>query len=473
MKNEAIENIFKIIKEHKIKMVDLKFMDFLGQWQHFSVPVHELTESSFEEGFGFDGSSIRGWKSINESDMLVIPDPTTAFIDPFIEVPTLSLICDVYDPVTKEKYERCPRYIAQKAEAYLKSTGIADTAYFGPEAEFFIFDDVRFDQNAHEGYYYIDSIEGQWNSGRDEKPNLGYKPRYKEGYFPVPPTDSLNDIRNEMVLIMEQCGLQVEAQHHEVATGGQCEIDFRFAPLVRCADNLLIFKYIVKNVARRHGKTATFMPKPLFGDNGSGMHCHQSLWKNGQPLFYGNGYANLSELALYYIGGILKHAPALCAFTNPTTNSYKRLVPGFEAPVNLAYSQRNRSAAIRIPVYSSSPKAKRIEVRFPDGSCNPYLAFSAMLMAGIDGIINKIDPGEPLDKDIYSLPPEELKNIPSTPGSLEEALKALEKDHEFLLRGDVFTEDVIEAWIKYKWEKEVNPMRMRPHPYEFMLYFDV
>jgi glutamine synthetase len=473
MKNEAIENIFKIIKEHKIKMVDLKFMDFPGQWQHFSVPVHELTESSFEEGFGFDGSSIRGWKSINESDMLVIPDPTTAFIDPFIEVPTLSLICDVYDPVTKEKYERCPRYIAQKAEAYLKSTGIADTAYFGPEAEFFIFDDVRFDQNAHEGYYHIDSIEGQWNSGRDEKPNLGYKPRYKEGYFPVPPTDSLNDIRNEMVLIMEQCGLQIEAQHHEVATGGQCEIDFRFAPLVRCADNLLIFKYIVKNVARRHGKTATFMPKPLFGDNGSGMHCHQSLWKNGQPLFYGNGYANLSELALYYIGGILKHAPALCAFTNPTTNSYKRLVPGFEAPVNLAYSQRNRSAAIRIPVYSSSPKAKRIEVRFPDGSCNPYLAFSAMLMAGIDGIINKIDPGEPLDKDIYSLPPEELKNIPSTPGSLEEALKALEKDHEFLLRGDVFTEDVIEAWIKYKWEKEVNPMRMRPHPYEFMLYFDV
>jgi glutamine synthetase len=473
MKNEAIENIFKIIKEHKIKMVDLKFMDFPGQWQHFSVPVHELSESAFEEGFGFDGSSIRGWKSINESDMLVIPDPTTAFIDPFIEVPTLSLICDVYDPVTKEKYERCPRYIAQKAEAYLKSTGIADTAYFGPEAEFFIFDDVRFDQNAHEGYYHIDSIEGQWNSGRDEKPNLGYKPRYKEGYFPVPPTDSLNDIRNEMVLIMEQCGLQVEAQHHEVATGGQCEIDFRFAPLVRCADNLLIFKYIVKNVARRHGKTATFMPKPLFGDNGSGMHCHQSLWKNGQPLFYGNGYANLSELALYYIGGILKHAPALCAFTNPTTNSYKRLVPGFEAPVNLAYSQRNRSAAIRIPVYSSSPKAKRIEVRFPDGSCNPYLAFSAMLMAGIDGIINKIDPGEPLDKDIYSLPPEELKNIPSTPGSLEEALKALEKDHEFLLRGDVFTEDVIEAWIKYKWEKEVNPMRMRPHPYEFMLYFDV
>ncbi|MCS7228751.1 MAG: type I glutamate--ammonia ligase [Candidatus Kryptonium sp.] len=473
MRSEAIQNVFEMIKKHGVKMVDLKFMDFPGQWQHFSVPVHELTEESFEEGFGFDGSSIRGWKSINESDMLVIPDPTTAFIDPFIEVPTISLICDVYDPITREKYERCPRYIAQKAEAYLKATGIADTVYFGPEAEFFIFDDVRFDQNAHEGYYFIDSIEGQWNSGRDEKPNLAYKPRYKEGYFPVPPTDSLNDIRNEMVLIMEQCGLEVEAQHHEVATGGQCEIDFRFAPLVKCADNLLIFKYIVKNVARRHGKTATFMPKPLFGDNGSGMHCHQSLWKNGQPLFYGNGYANLSEIALYYIGGILKHAPALCAFTNPTTNSYKRLVPGFEAPVNLAYSQRNRSAAIRIPVYSSSPKAKRIEVRFPDGSCNPYLAFSAMLMAGIDGIINKIDPGEPLDKDIYALPPEELKNIPSTPGSLEEALRALEKDHDFLLRGDVFTEDVIEAWIKYKWEKEVNQMRMRPHPYEFMLYFDV
>lgn len=473
MKSEAIENVFRLIKEHNVKMVDLKFMDLPGQCQHFSVPVHELTESSFEEGFGFDGSSIRGWKSINESDMLVIPDPTTAFIDPFIEVPTISLICDVYDPVTKEKYERYPRYIAQKAEAYLKSTGIADTAYFGPELEFFIFDDVRFDQNTHEGYYYIDSIEGQWNSGRDEKPNLAYKPRYKEGYFPVPPTDTLNDIRNEMVLIMEQCGLEIEAQHHEVATGGQCEIDFRFSPLVRCADNVLIFKYIAKNVARRHRKTVTFMPKPLFGDNGSGMHCHQSLWKNGQPLFYGNGYANLSEIALYYIGGILKHAPALCAFTSPSTNSYKRLVPGFEAPVNLAYSQRNRSAAIRIPVYSSNPKAKRIEVRFPDGSCNPYLAFSAMLMAGLDGIINKIDPGEPLDKDIYALPPEELKNIPSTPGSLEEALRALEKDRDFLLRGDVFTEDLIEAWIKYKWEKEVNPIRMRPHPYEFVLYFDV
>lgn len=405
--------------------------------------------------------------------MIVVPDPTTAFVDPFIEVPTLSMICNVYDPITKEKYDRCPRSIAQKAEAYLKSTGIADTAYFGPEAEFFVFDDVKFDQNVHEGYYHIDSVEGQWNSGKDERPNLGYKLRYKEGYFPVQPSDSLMNIRNEMVLLMEEAGLEVEAQHHEVASGGQCEIDFRFAPLVRCADNLAIFKYIVKNVARRHNKTATFMPKPLFGDNGSGMHTHQSLWKDGQPLFYGNGYANLSDTALYYIGGILKHAPALCAFTNPTTNSYKRLVPGFEAPVNLAYSQRNRSAAVRIPMYSPDPKTKRIEVRFPDASSNPYFAFTAMLMAGLDGIINKIDPGEPLDKDIYALSPEELKDIPSTPGSLEEALKALEDDHEFLLKGDVFTEEVIEAWIRYKWDKEVVPVKMRPHPYEFVIYFDV
>ena len=473
MNEKAIENVFRLIKEKGIKIIDLKFTDFPGQWQHFSVPVHELKEKSFEEGFGFDGSSIRGWKSIHESDMIVVPDPTTAFVDPFIEVPTLSMICNVYDPITKEKYDRCPRSIAQKAEAYLKSTGIADTAYFGPEAEFFVFDDVKFDQNVHEGYYHIDSVEGQWNSGKDERPNLGYKLRYKEGYFPVQPSDSLMNIRNEMVLLMEEAGLEVEAQHHEVASGGQCEIDFRFAPLVRCADNLAIFKYIVKNVARRHNKTATFMPKPLFGDNGSGMHTHQSLWKDGQPLFYGNGYANLSDTALYYIGGILKHAPALCAFTNPTTNSYKRLVPGFEAPVNLAYSQRNRSAAVRIPMYSPDPKTKRIEVRFPDASSNPYFAFTAMLMAGLDGIINKIDPGEPLDKDIYALSPEELKDIPSTPGSLEEALKALEDDHEFLLKGDVFTEEVIEAWIRYKWDKEVVPVKMRPHPYEFVIYFDV
>ncbi len=472
MKNGVIKEVFEMIEKHKVRMVDLKFTDFLGQWHHFSVPVHELTEKSFEVGFPFDGSSIRGWKSIDESDMFVVPDPTTAFIDPFIEVPTISMICNVYDPITKEKYERCPRYIAQKAEAYLKSTGIADVAYFGPEAEFFIFDDVRFDQNTHQGYYYIDSAEGQWNTGRDDKPNLAYKVRYKEGYFPVPPIDSLNDIRNEMVMIMEQCGFIVETQHHEVATAGQGEIDFRFAPLVKCGDNVMLFKYIVKNVARRRGKVATFMPKPIFGDNGSGMHCHQSLWKDGQPLFYGDGYANLSKMALYYIGGILKHAPALCAFTNPTTNSYKRLVPGFEAPVNLVYSYRNRSAAIRIPA-TLSPAAKRIEVRFPDGSCNPYLAFAAMLMAGLDGIMRKIDPGEPLDRDIYSLSPSELEGIRSTPGSLDDALRALEQDHNFLLMGDVFTIDVIETWIKYKWEKEVNQLRMRPHPYEFLLYFDV
>jgi len=469
----SIEEVFKLIKERGIKVIDFKFMDFPGQWQHFSVPASELTEDSFENGFGFDGSSIRGWKSINESDMIIIPDPSTAFIDPFMEVPTLSLISDVYDPITREKYERCPRNMAQKAEAYLKSTGIADVAYFGPEAEFFIFDDVRFDSNHHESYYHIDSIEGQWNSGKDERPNLGYKPRYKEGYFPVPPTDSLQDIRSEMMLTMIQCGLQIEAQHHEVASGGQCEIDIRYAPLVRAADNLLLYKYIVKNVARKHNKTVTFMPKPIFGDNGSGMHVHQSLWKGGRPLFYGNGYAGLSELALYYIGGLLKHTPALTAITNPTTNSFRRLVPGFEAPVNLAYSQRNRSAAVRIPMYSPSPKAKRIEFRCPDPSCNPYLAFSAMMMAGIDGIINKIDPGEPLDKDIYDMSPEELHDVPSTPKSLEDAIEALERDHDFLTKGDVFTEDVIQTWIGYKMQNEVKLMQLRPHPYEFLLYYDV
>jgi len=435
--------------------------------------VSQLQESSFDEGFGFDASSIRGWKAINESDMLIVPDPATAFIDRFVEVKTLSLICDVYDPLTKEKYERCPRNIAQKAEAYLKSTNIADTAHFGAEAEFFILDDVRFDSDEHSSYYYVDSIEGRWNSGREEMPNLAYKPRYKEGYFPVPPTDHLNDIRNEMTQNLIAAGLEVEAQHHEVATAGQSEIDMRFAPLLRAADSLLLFKYIVKNTARLRGKTVTFMPKPIFGDNGSGMHVHMSLWKNGRPLFHGNGYANLSDTALYYIGGLLKHAPALCAITNPTTNSYKRLVPGFEAPVNLAYSQRNRSASIRIPMYSPNPKAKRIEFRCPDPSCNPYLAYAAMMMAGLDGVINKIDPGEPLDKDIYDLEPEELKNVPSTPGSLEDALKALERDHDFLLRGDVFTADVIDTWISYKLDKEVKPMSLRPHPFEFGLYYDV
>ncbi len=460
-------------REQGVRMVDLKFMDFPGLWQHFSVPISQLSEASFEEGYGFDGSSIRGWQPINASDMLVMPDPATAQLDPFTEVPTLSLICNIVDPLTKEKYSRDPRNIAQKAEAYLRFTGIADTAYFGPEAEFFIFDDIRFDQNEHSGYYYVDSVEGRWNSGREENPNLGYKPRYKEGYFPVSPIDSYQDLRTEMVLTMEEMGIEVEAQHHEVATAGQAEIDMKYGPLVTMADRLMLFKYIVKNVALRHGKTVTFMPKPLFNDNGSGMHVHQSLWKGGKPLFAGDRYGGLSEIALYYIGGILRHARALCAFVAPTTNSYKRLVPGFEAPVNLAYSSQNRSASVRIPMYSVDPKAKRIEVRFPDPSCNGYLAFAAMLMAGLDGIENRIDPGEPLDKDIYGLSPEELEHVPLTPGSLEEALQALEEDHEFLMKGDVFTEDAIFTWLDYKRRNEVEPVRLRPHPYEFALYYDI
>jgi len=468
-----IDNVLKFIKTNKIEFIDLKFMDFPGQWQHFTVPVSQFDAKSFEDGYGFDGSSIRGWKAINESDMLIIPDPDTLFLDPFIEAPTASLICDVYEPATKEKYERCPRSIAAKAAAHLISTGIADTVYYGPEAEFFVFDDVRFNSSPNGSFYMVDSIEGRWNSGRDEGPNLGYKPRYKEGYFPVPPTDALVDLRNEMVLNLIKCGIDVEAQHHEVASGGQCEIDLRFQPLIKAADQLLLFKYIVKNTAKKHNRTVTYMPKPVFGDNGSGMHVHMSLWKKGKPLFSGSGYAGLSELALYFIGGLLKHAPSLCAFTNPTTNSYKRLVPGFEAPVNLAYSQRNRSASVRIPMYSASPKAKRVEFRCPDPSCNPYLAFSAMMQAGLDGIQNRIDPGDPLDKDIYDLPPEELANVPSTPGSLGEALKALQNDHEYLLKGNVFTEDVIEAWVRYKTEKEIKTMALQPHPYEFHLYYDV
>jgi len=467
------KEVLEFAKANGVKMVDLKFLDLPGIWQHFSVPIGELDESSFEDGFGFDASSIRGWQPINASDMLVIPDPETAVIDPFMEVPTLSLICNIVDPITRERYTRDPRYIAQKAEEYLKFTGIADTAYFGPEAEFFIFDDIRYDSASNYSYYFIDSDEGIWNSGREEGPNLGYKIRHKEGYFPVPPSDTQHDIRTEMALVMEQVGIKVECQHHEVATAGQAEIDMRFAPLVKMGDQLMWFKYIIKNVARRHGKTVTFMPKPLYGDNGSGMHTHVSLWKDGKPLFAGDRYAGLSEMALYAIGGILKHAPALCAFTNPTTNSYKRLVPGYEAPVNLAYSSRNRSAAIRIPMYSTSPKAKRLEFRTPDPSCNGYLAFSAILMAVLDGIENRLDPGEPLDKDIYALSPEELKNVPSTPGSLEEALNALEKDHEFLLKGGVFTQDVIDMWIEYKRLREVAPVKLRPHPYEFHLYFDI
>jgi glutamine synthetase len=473
VKKMTPKEVIEFAKKNGTVMVDFKFMDFPGLWQHFSVPVDELQEEIFEDGLGFDGSSIRGWKAINTSDMLVVPDAKTAMMDPFTQYPTLSLICNVVDPITKERYERDPRYIAQKAEAYLNSTGLADTAYFGPEAEFFIFDDVMFDQTSNSGYYFVDSDEGIWNSGREESPNLGYKPRHKEGYFPCPPTDSQEDIRTEMVIEMQKCGIYVERQHHEVATAGQAEIDMRFNSMVEMADQLMYFKYIVKNVARRNNKTVTFMPKPLFGDNGSGMHVHQSLWKGGKPLFAGDGYAGLSQMALYYIGGILKHARALAALTNPTTNSYKRLVPGFEAPVNLAYSGRNRSASVRIPMYSPSPKAKRVEVRFPDPSCNGYLAFAAMLMAGLDGIENKIDPGQPLDKDIYELGPEELASVPSMPGSLEDALDCLEADHEFLLKGDVFTKDALETWISYKRSKEVDALRLRPHPYEFFLYYDI
>ncbi len=466
------KDVIALAEKTGARMLDLKFLDFPGLWQHFGMPISHLTEDLFEDGVGFDGSSIRGWQPIHASDMLVIPDPTTARMDPFYKVPTLSLICDIADAVTREPYSRDPRNVARKAELYLKSLGIADTAFFGPEAEFFVFDDVRFDQTHNSGFYSVDSVEGRWNSGKDEGPNLGYKPRYKEGYFPVPPTDSLADLRNEMCLELEDLGIPVEAQHHEVATAGQCEIDMRFGPMREMGDMLMWFKYVVKNVARRNGRTVTFMPKPLFNDNGSGMHVHMSLWKDGEPLFAGDRYAGLSETALHYIGGVLKHARAICAFSNASTNSYRRLVPGFEAPINLAYSSRNRSASVRIPVGSVSPKAKRVEFRTPDPSCNPYLAFSALLMAGLDGIENRIDPGEPLDKDIYSLSPEELKDVPNTPFSLNQALEALREDHEFLLRGDVFTEDVISEWISYKMEREVKPVLLRPVPHEFALYYD-
>jgi len=465
--------VLAMCREKEVKAIDLRFVDFLGVWQHFTIPVGKLEEDVFEDGLGFDGSSIRGWQAINESDMLLVPVPDTAVVDPFTTIPTLSMICNVQDPMTREDYSRDPRNVARKAATYLKSTGIADTCFIGPEAEFFVFDDVRFDQNAHEGYFHIDSSEAEWNRGRKEGPNLGHKLRYKEGYFPCPPADQLMDLRNEMMQTMIQCGIDVEAQHHEVATAGQCEIDVRFQELVKMADQMCLYKYIVKNVARRHGKTVTFMPKPIYGDNGSGMHTHVSLWKNSHPLFAGTGYAGLSDMAMHALGGILRHAPALLAITNPTTNSYKRLVPGYEAPVNLAYSQRNRSASCRIPMYSASPKTKRIEFRCPDPSCNPYLAFSAILMAVIDGIQNKIHPGPPLDRDIYDMPPDELATVPKAPGSLEESLDALEHDHDFLLRGDVFTDDVIATWLRFKREKEIGPMRLRPHPYEFCLYYDV
>jgi glutamine synthetase len=467
------KDVLDMAKENGAKVVDLRFMDFPGLWQHFTVPISELEASSFEDGYGFDGSSIRGWQPIHASDMLVVPDATTAKIDPFYEAPTLVLICNIVDPVTREPYSRDPRNIAQKADTYLKSSGIGDVAYFGPEAEFFIFDDIRFESTRYAAFYEIDSVEGNWNTGREEGPNLGYKPRHKEGYFPVPPMDKFQDLRTEMLLTLENLGIEIEAQHHEVATAGQAEIDMRFKPLLQMSDQLMWFKYVLKNVAYRHNHTVTFMPKPLFEDNGTGMHTHISIWKDDQPLFAGDKYAGVSQEALYAIGGILKHCRALTAFTNPTTNSYKRLVPGFEAPVNLAYSSRNRSAAVRIPMYSASPKAKRIEFRTPDPSCNGYLAFSAMLMAVIDGIQNKIDPGDPLDKDIYNLPPEELAEIPSAPGSLEEAIEALKADQEFLLKGDVFTQDALDMWIEYKTENEINDVKLRPHPHEFFLYYDI
>jgi glutamine synthetase len=470
------KEVLEYAKKHDAKQLDLRFTDLPGVQQHVTYPITELEESSFEEGFGFDGSSIRGWAAINESDMLLIPDPVTAIIDPFFETRTLVMICNVIDPITRQHYDRDPRWIARKAEMYLKNSGLADTAFFGAEAEFFIFDNIRFDQTANSGYYHIDAEEGRWNTGRTwdtAGSNLGYRPRYKEGYFPVPPTDHHQDLRAEMVETMIRCGLNIECHHHEVATAGQCEIDQRFDTLVKSADNMMLYKYVIRNVAYQYGKTVTFMPKPLFGDNGSGMHTHQSLWKEKKPLFAGDLYAGLSQMALWYIGGLLKHARALAAIIAPTTNSYKRLVPGYEAPVNLAYSRRNRSAACRIPMYSASPKAKRVEFRPPDPSSNCYMAFAAMLMAGLDGVLNKVDPGEPLDKDIYDLTPEEMKAVPSMPASLEEALGALEDDHAFLLKGDVFSEELLETYIGYKRKNEADAVRLRPHPYEFALYYDI
>jgi len=471
------EEVIALVESEGIEIIDFRFSDLPGLMQHFSMPAHELTVDSFEEGSGFDGSSIRGFQQIQESDMLLVPDPDTAVIDPFREHKTLNLNCFVRDPVTGESYSRDPRYVAKKAEDYLLTTGIADTAYFGPEAEFFLFNDIRFDQTPNQGFYAIDSVEGIWNSGKpgaNGEANLGYKPRYKQGYFPVPPMDHFQDIRSEMILVMEQLGIEIEIQHHEVGTAGQSEIDMRFDTLACMADKLMLYKYVVKSVAKQRGLSATFMPKPLFGDNGSGMHVHSSLWKGGEPLFYSEmGYAGLSDLGRWYIGGLLKHAAAVLAFAAPTTNSYKRLVPGYEAPVNLVYSQRNRSAACRIPLYSKSPKAKRVEFRCPDPSCNPYLAFSAILMAGLDGVQNKIEPPDPVDKDLYDLPPAELEKVPMVPSSLEESLAALESDNEFLKAGGVFTDDLIDTWIAYKRTYEIDAVRLRPHPWEFMLYYDI
>ena len=468
--------VIEFAAENNIQMVDLKLVDVPGTMQHVTLPVDQMTLELFEEGTGFDGSSIRGFQTIDESDMLLVPDPATAAIDPVLDVPTLSLICDVRDPTTGSDYPRDPRWIARKAEKYLASAGIADVSYWGPELEFFIFDTARFNQNAQSGYYFVDSDEGIWNSGNEltltGELNQGHQPRHKEGYFPAPPVDTQTDLRSEAVLKMANFGIEVEKHHHEVATAGQGEIDFVYDSLTRTADNVMIYKYILKNVAREYGKTATFMPKPLFGDNGTGMHTHQSLWKDGENIFHGDGYAETSEMMRHYIGGLLAHAPALLAIVAPTTNSYRRLVPGFEAPVNLVYSARNRSACARIPVYFTTPAARRVEFRPPDPSCNPYLAFAAMLMAGIDGIINKTDPGDPLEVDLYDLTPEQAAKVKQVPGSLSETLDALEADHDFLLRGDVFTQDLIEIWLDYKRTREVDELRLRPHPYEFMLYYD-
>jgi glutamine synthetase len=468
------KDVLALAKDADAQVVDLRFCDLPGLMQHFSIPVSELTEESFEDGFGFDGSSIRGFQEIQESDMLLVPDASTAFIDPFTTHSTLVINCFVRDPVTGEMYTRDPRYIARKAELYVKQSGIAETSYWGPELEFYIFDSIRFDQNQHEGYYHIDAVEGAWNSGAEEAgKNLGYKPRYKEGYFPVPPMDHYQDLRSEMAANLEKVGIRVEVHHHEVGTAGQAEIDIRYDTLVKTADNVMKYKYIVKNTARRAGKTVTFMPKPIFMDNGSGMHTHQSLWNGSENLFWDElGYAQISDMCRWYIGGLLAHAPALLAFCAPTTNSYRRLVPGYEAPINLVYSQRNRSACVRIPVYYKSPQSKRLEFRSPDPSCNPYLSFSAMLMAGLDGVKNKTEPPEPIDKDLYDLPPEEAGQVKQVPGSLEEVLDALEADHQWLLEGGVFTQDVIDTWIEFK-RKQVDEIRLRPHPWEFYLSFDV
>jgi glutamine synthetase len=475
-KEEAVpdtpKDVLKFAKDNDVQIVDFRFCDLPGLTQHFSVPVSQLTEAGFDEGYGFDGSSIRGFQAIQESDMLLIPDPPTAVMDPFREIPTLMIFCFVQDPVTGESYTRDPRYIAKKAEDHLKGSGMADISYWGPECEFYIFDEARFDQNQHSGYYFIDSSEGVWGAGNPGA--RGYRPRYKEGYFPVPPMDQYQDLRSEMVIEMQKLGIEIEVQHHEVGTAGQAEIDMRFDTLLRMADKVMNYKYVVKNVAWRHGKTATFMPKPIFADNGSGMHTHQSLWRNGENLFWDEtGYAQISDMARYYIGGLLHHSSSLLAFCAPTTNSYRRLVPGYEAPINLVYSQRNRSACVRIPVYSKSPQAKRLEFRTPDPSCNPYLSFAACLQAGLDGVRNKIEPPEPLDKDLYDLEPEDKAQVQQVPGSLEEVLDALEGDHDYLLEGGVFTEDVIETWIDYKRTRELDQIRLRPHPWEFMLYFDI